>query len=290
MKHKSENIIDNDFENLTEELFSKVNIKWTKNRDDIWNDISVKIENNKNLETKTVSVKRIVYAVAAVFILVTGTVAFMWLNVKTIANPSGQHLSVSLPDNSLVKLNAQSELSYKPLWWRFSREVKFNGEGFFNVKTGSRFSVVSEKGTTSVLGTSFNVYARNGRYEVICATGKIWVSDKNSSEKVILFPDEKAVITPSGVFEKEVNVDVTKNISWINNMFYFTSASLHEVIKEIARQYNITISIEDDIQYTYTGYFNKTNSVEEVLSLVCKPFGIKFKQNSKGNYVIFQNK
>ena len=73
-----------------------------------------------------------------------------------------------------MMLNAASRLQYHPYWWRFERQVKLEGEVFL-VKPGTLFKVVSEKGTTEVLGTEFNIYSREKNYSVFCQSGTVKV-------------------------------------------------------------------------------------------------------------------
>ena len=78
----------------------------------------------------------------------------------------GSHLAVTLPDGSKVNLNADSRLTYKPYQWIISRNVELEGEAFFEVKQGKRFSVKSNQNKVNVLGTSFNIFSRPGNYRV----------------------------------------------------------------------------------------------------------------------------
>ena len=68
-----------------------------------------------------------------------------------------EQLAVVLPDNSEVKLNANSHLDYKTIGWKSSRALQLNGEAFFDVEKGESFKVLTDVGMVEVLGTEFNV-------------------------------------------------------------------------------------------------------------------------------------
>jgi transmembrane sensor len=208
---------------------------------------------------------------------------------NTVECPAGQHLAYVLPDGSSVQLNAESTLKYHPLWWSFSRSLKFEGEAFFEVTKGSKFEVFSDMGTTAVLGTSFNIFSREDEYKVTCFTGKVKVSSPVTSEQVIITPDYKAEISKNGSITVSKEQKPSSDISWINNMFNFNAQPLSIVFKEIERQYNIQIQSNIALDYYYTGYFSKDKPVEEVLALVCKPFGLTFVRLSDNSYKIIQN-
>lgn len=224
---------------------------------------------------------------AASVIILLGIAGFLHFYTKTINAGNGQHLTVNLPDQSTVTLNAHSTLKYHPYRWFLSRKVEFSGEGFFEVSKGRKFEVSSSNGKTIVLGTSFNIFSREADYKVTCFTGKVKVVSP-SSEEAILAPDFQATVGADGaitVVKLEQPGVVT---TWKDDMFSFTSAPLQAVIDEIERQYDVKVEIDVDDQLVYTGHFSKGKPVEEVLSLICKPFGLTFVKKSDKQYLISQ--
>ena len=152
-------------------------------------------------------------SIAAIAIILP-SIAFFY--TKSEVAERGSHLAVALPDGSKVDLNAESEISYKPLWWFISRDVKLKGEAYFEVEKGSKFDVHSTQYTVSVLGTSFNVFSRAGKFNVTCLTGKVNVSDK--SESVILIPNMQALLSNGRLTTKNVE-DAEESINWKQGKF-----------------------------------------------------------------------
>ena len=72
-------------------------------------------------------------------------------------------------------------------------------------------------------------------------------------------------------------VDASQIICWTEHEFVFLSTPLNQVIEEIERQYNIDILVPENMDYSYTGNFSKLEDPGQVLEIVGKPFGIKFK-------------
>jgi len=228
-------------------------------------------------------------AVAAGIALLAGLSALVQFYTKTIEVPAGQHAEIYLPDNSMVKLNAHSELSYKPLLWKFSRSLKFEGEAFFDVMKGKQFEVISGKGKTVVLGTTFNIYSRNNDYQVTCISGKVKVVEKRGRQEAILNPGDQADLNEEGGLIVKIESDTEQILSWLDNKLSFTSAPLSKVLEEIGRQYNVLIDTRPEIDYIYTGTFSKESSVENVLNLVCRPFDLKITRKSDNEYTITGN-
>ncbi len=250
----------------------KITPKWNKSKDEIWNNIFSKLEENNIPKIKNNYYKQYA-AVATILILITtGIFSYSYKTTKQIGRAS--HLEITLPDNSKVKLNADSKLSYKPYWWFFSRNVELSGEAFFEVMPGKQFTVKSLNNEVKVLGTSFNIFARAKNYNVTCITGKVEV--KTQSEKIILTPNMQ-VESRNKKIQISRNIDAKQSISWTIDKFSFVGVPLINVVQEIERQYDITISSNSKLNHLYTGNFSKETKPEEVLKIIGKPFGITFK-------------
>jgi len=259
-------------------------VLWEKPKEDVWASMQDSLEDIKPAKVVRMRPLRII-AVAAGIIILLGVPSLMRLYTKTIYSGAGEHIAVLLPDNSEVNLNARTTIKYKPLWWKISREVKLEGEAFFNVEPGSDFEVISDQATTMVVGTSFNIVARENTYEVTCITGKVMVSTRDRSSDLLLSPNEKAILGSEGDLFKE-NAYGEQSISWIENEFFFTSVALSRVMDEIERQFNISVELQFKNELFYTGNFSRNSKPEEVLDLVCKAFGIKFETRADGTYLI----
>ena len=253
----------------------KIKPQWEKSKEEIWDNLFEELEDTPKV-IEMAPRKRSIWFYAAASIaaiaIILPSIAFFYTKSETAER--GTHLAVVLPDGSKVDLNAESEISYKPLWWMVSREVKLKGEAYFEVEKGSTFDVHSGQYTVSVLGTSFNVFSRANKFNVTCLTGKVNVSDK--SESVILTPNMQAFLNES----KLTLTDITNAkdvINWKQGKFVFIGVPLQEVVLEIERQYDITVSPNSGLNQSYSGNFTKTENPNEVLKIVGKPFGIEFK-------------
>lgn len=268
-----------------EELQQQLNIPFSKSRADVWEEMESRlVEKTIDRKISIMASPIFRYAMAASIVFVLGLTGVMRFYSVTQDTLPGQHLVVSLPDGSTVNMNASSTLSYHPYWWRFSRSLSFQGEAYFEVEKGSRFTVQSEKGETSVLGTSFNIYSRNENYRVACFTGKVRVTSHKISQTVVLTPNEMAEMNPTGGLDVLQNANVKAETAWVNNEFVFTSVPLKEVMEEIERQYGVKILGKGKIQGAYTGNFSREKGVEEALHFVCKSLGITFDKVKANEY------
>lgn len=282
-----EHIGDQGFEKiLPGSMEEKLSIPWKRTKDLVWDDLSLKIEARPQLNIIFRSNFWTKYAVAASLLILMGITGVLRFYKQTVECLPGKHLSLVLPDGSNVELNAGSELAYFPYWWRFSRHLELDGEAFFNVSKGKRFEVVSERGKTRVLGTSFNVLSRDEHYQVNCLSGNVKVVSREHKNSVILEPNQLVILDESGKLLVQDSETSNRPFNLLENSFIFTTAPLNEVIGEIERQYNVSIDTPEIFDYSYTGNFERFESVEMVLNLVCKPFGLIFVEVSENHYRI----
>lgn len=270
---------------VDEQFFAKGKIAWEKTESEVFDELMQKTE-QQAVAGKTRSLVILKYAAAAIIVLLVGLSSAVFFYSETVKTNKGQHLTAELPDGSQIELNAGSQIKYYPLKWRFERKVLFEGEGFFKVQKGKKFVVESENGSTQVLGTSFNIFARNDKYRVTCFTGKVKVEATNQT--VVLLPDSHAELEKGKlVYHKKYNTE--KAISWKLNRFDFSGTSLKEVFDEIERQYAITIQLQPQLyKRNVTLNFPKKHSVEEVLDYVCKTMQIKFVKQSENVFLIVE--
>lgn len=280
----NEKNIHNKLKEESTEFFSKGRIAWEKPEDAVWKELSAKMEiAPKGRKINMAGLFK--YAAAAVIFLVVALGAVTFLYQKTVETLPGEQMAISLPDGSEVEINAASILKYYPLKWKFSRKVELTGEAMFDVVKGDKFEVNSPKGTTQVLGTSFNIFARDEKYQVTCFTGKVKVT-AISAGSVILLPDSQAELKNGKlVLKKEISRENT--LDWLNNRFFFPGTPLNEVFDEIERRYGVTIKMTNDLNNrNFTGNFQKMYNVEEVLNFVCKTMGIQFEKQSENVFLI----
>ena len=269
------------------EFFPEIDLKYSVSKDEVWEKISRQISESQPGNRKVIKLNPLYkIAVAASLFLLLGVTGFLRYYSKTVYSPAGQHLTLCLPDSSIINLNAQSTIKYHPYWFSFSRKVTLEGEAFFKVISGNQFKVISRRGETTVVGTSFNIYSRNNDYNVTCFTGKVRVVSAEKNEKVLLNPSEQAFINKDGFLRIAQNPNYKTVKSWMDNMFVFTGSSVINVIEEIERQYNIKIIFKADPNLTYTGNFSKSLSEKEVLDLVCTSLGLKFEARSGAEYLV----
>lgn len=260
-----------------EMLLGKISVPSKRSKEDVWATISRTITSDAKPKYRWFTPTT--WAVAASIAVFLAIGSLILTHTTRIASAKGEHLSVVLPDGSNVLLNSESQLSYqKYMWWK-KREVTLKGEGFFKVMKGRRFEVRTGKYVTSVLGTSFNVFARNNEVRVSCFTGKVGVCEITSGVQTVLTPGLGVEGNTGSLGSVEKISDKQKG--WTNGEFYFDDVPLDEVFAEIERQFNVKLISTRCDNRRYSGYFNN-KSLSQALELVCVPMQLEYRITSNG--------
>jgi transmembrane sensor len=209
--------------------------------------------------------------IAAILIIALGLTWFLTKdNVVSQMAANGTRTEFLLPDNSAVILNAGSEADFNESDWSDKREVKLTGEAFFKVAKGKTFDVVTPAGTVTVVGTQFNVKARESRFEVVCYEGKVKVAYQGKIVYLlpgdgVAYQDNAPVAMPD---------DAKTRPGWINNQAAFVNEKPESVISELERQYNVTIEPLADITEPFTGTL-PTDNLDNALDAFATPYHLK---------------
>jgi transmembrane sensor len=192
----------------------------------------------------------------------------------TEITPRGQKSKISLPDGSIVHLNAVSSLSYSSDFSTDKRQIILSGEAFFQVAKDSLrpFVVIADKLITTALGTSFNIKAYPEDKEVLISllTGRVSVQRKGSAESVLfLNPREAARLNhEEGILmRKEFNYE--QDILWKDGILFFKETHLEDVFKRLEKWYGISFKLENIPRrpVIVTGKFDNENLKNVLLSL-----------------------
>ncbi len=218
---------------------------------------------------KVIALRPLLYvaAVAASIVLIAG----LFFNEVTYTTGVGEQLAVVLPDGSEVQLNAQSSLTRKRFFWNNDKVVTLSGEGLFDVEKGDGFSVETNAGVVSVLGTSFNVRTRKDRFSLACYEGK--VQFETTSQKEILVQGEGLKLVQGQVERTSILGSVP---DWTQGRSDFENAPLQQVLEELSLQYGIEFSTNDiDLSRHFTGSFVH-NDLTIALQTVLTPMSINY--------------
>jgi len=194
---------------------------------------------------------------------------------NTISTPRGGQYQIELPDGSQVWLNAFSSLRFPTAFTGKERRVEITGEVYFEVAKNPNMPFKVTIGTPSenaseieVLGTRFNIMAYKDEAAVNTTLLEGSVKINQDSKAVLLKPGQQARLQDKSIKIID-HVDTEEAIAWKNGYFQFTSASLQQVMRQLARWYDVDISYEGNVpERRFGGKISRDNNASEVLKVL----------------------
>ena len=154
--------------------------------------------------------------------------------------------TVTLPDQTEIVLNRYSSLTYPERFRGKDRKVQLQGEAYFE-DTQVKTTLLEGSVSVSLIG--------------------------KAEESLILSPNESAIYNKD---KKSLTLHTENNASeeiiWRNGTLLFKSIPLQEIVRQLSNAFHTDIRIEDaDLQnYRMTGTFSDGETLEEILSLLCR--------------------
>ena len=190
---------------------------------------------------------------------------------NTLRVPRGGEYSITLSDGTIVYLNSESELRYPVNFVGRDRRVYLSGEAYFDVVQDEVHPFIVDMGNSSVrvLGTSFDVRAYADEDEVLTTLVQGSVKFSAGKEFVTLEPGKQAVLGKSGSIETR-EVDTYLYTAWKEGVFAFKRQRLEEIMKVVARWYDVNIFWENVSQkeVTFTGKMKRYDDFSKVVEVL----------------------
>ena len=215
-----------------------------------------------------------------------GEIAEMQYN--TVTTPIGGKYQLVLADGTQVWLNASSSITFPTYFSESDREVKVNGEVYFEVFHDQKrpFIVKTDKAKIEVLGTSFNLsaYKNDEETSTTLVNGSVKISDEN--ESVEIRPGEQAQIrqaTDKILVVKNVNLEAIT--AWKNGKFNFFEEDIHSIMRKLERWYGITATFQNNVtREKFVGVISRDVKLSQILKMLEKTGVVSF--TSVGKNVI----
>lgn len=199
--------------------------------------------------------------------------------------PKGSVSQMVLPDNTIVYLNAGSQLKYTVEGLKGKREVFLDGEAWFDVTKNEEkpFVVHTPFYDIKVTGTQFNVKAYSADEEISTTLeeGSVQVTSSENfklSEPTALQPGEQLVYNTQNKTINVKKVETRMFTAWKDNKLIFINMNLKELFVLLERKYGVDIEVTNDLilDYHYDGTI-KDETILEVLDLLKETLPVKYK-------------
>lgn len=196
---------------------------------------------------------------------------------SSIYSPLGARTRFHLPDGSEGWLNGGSTLHFPAAFAGDYREVRLEGEAYFDVVSDARkpFVVTTDRLRVAALGTAFNVsvYGDDKMSKITLESGlvKLFAANDTRMQNALGQLKEGFQFTyykdlGSHLIEE---ADVKKVTSWKEGKLVFRDDSMAEVVNQLNRWYNVEIVIQDQQleRHAFRATF-QDETLDEVLRLI----------------------
>ncbi len=224
-----------------------------------------------------------VRAAAVIFVVGFTWLFYQWLESSAdqtntlplveVTTKKGETTKVTLPDSSVVWLNADGKLTYPEVFDSLQRMVTLTGEAFFKVKKNpdSPFIIKLPESQVKVLGTSFNVraYAEEDWIATTVVSGRVAFQthpEEKDKTETLISPDHKVLFSRTTGSLQRDPVAASQEIAWIRGGLVFQNSPLKDILAELSRHYGISYHFSSEAvkNCKLTGTFYD-KSLEEVL-------------------------
>ncbi|HOZ13443.1 MAG TPA: FecR family protein [Tenuifilaceae bacterium] len=282
MKRLSEEM-KNDW-NKTGDYFNNMNINTSK----AWSKLYQRLENDNllsaNEESTIVRFKPQVYlkyaAVVLFAVVISGIGGYKYFNPELVAlaNNSNQNTVITtLPDGTTIYLAQNSTITYAKRFVGKSRNVKLEGEAFFDVAKDPEkpFVIETKAASVKVLGTSFNLKSTNStNFELSVVEGKVGVNlNSNKNENVVAIAGDKVMTKDNKLIRERVLSFKTTKSSMVR--LQFQDESLSSIINVINKTYGSSLQLSGESLKNKKISVTFENDISSIVNILSVSFNLE---------------
>lgn len=270
-----------------------------------WQKVKTRLKEKKaqapNLEkSNSRSLRRVWFVRIAAIVLIGLAIGLIYRNftgnqsnTQNLLTAQAQELkqqALELADGTKVWLNRGSRLHYPKVFDATQRQVRLEGEGYFEVKRDENrpFTVQTGKVNIAVLGTSFNIRQQKGLHtKVTVNSGKVAVATPDQTQRVVLIKGEMSDFNvQKGQLTKQPNQDLNY-LSWKTGQLVFKNATMGQIVEDLRRHFNVSLDCTPALRqkFSFNGTFQQ-QSLEQILQVIELTLDVKISKT--GNSILIK--
>lgn len=261
--------------------------------DAAWEKLSNRIHATK-VEKDINKFSRQLLKIAAVLIITFG----IWAIVANLNNNKSlisQNTTIEkvLSDGSDITLNKNSKLLYPNKFKKNTREVKLEGEAFFDIKHNDKqpFIIHAGDANVKVLGTSFNVkaYPNSKKIEVYVRSGIVKLYSENNTDitPLVLKAGEKGVFDEAANKTSKVKTTKPDELFWAEKTLIFKNTELLKVIEVLEKCYSVKITVQNqDVNICKLNVTFKNETIDYILKIIATSLDLEVTKKDNKTYTL----
>ncbi len=192
----------------------------------------------------------------------------------TIEVPEKSEFHFKLSDGSKVWMNAGSKVSFQHPFTGDIRNIKVEGEVYFEVTKDVNHPFVVDlpyDNSIRVLGTKFNVnvYPEEYVFETVLLEGSVLWHTYEGKER-LMEPGELLQFNRDDAGIEVTKVDVTQYAAWKDGRFVFDGDNLESIMTELSRWYGVSVSydVESIKDLHFSADVERYENMSKILNLL----------------------
>ncbi|CAM4462033.1 FecR family protein [Pseudoalteromonas maricaloris] len=202
-------------------------------------------------------------------------------------SPRGELRTISLPDNSLLTLDAKTSLAIDFDGNR-RRNKLLSGRVLFDVASDKSRPFVISAGSTkiTVLGTRFSVDKKPNSVRIVVDHGRVNVQSQH--QQITLTKGQMAVVDSDGIVKAEFDPNLNLVDAFKQGRLVFDNTPLNEALEEFKRHHamSYTLSTQSTEQLVISGTF-LASELESFLNLLPHVLPVEVKEYN--NHIVIVN-
>lgn len=204
-----------------------------------------------------------------------------------IEAPQGSQTRTTLPDGTVVWLNAGSRLTYPQAYGLKDRNVTLTGEACFKVHHNNElpFSVNTQAVCVEDIGTLFNLrdYPKDNEAEIVLQEGAIKLENKldKTSETTIMSPGQRVVIDKQTGKQRMNNADASTATQWTSRHLILKGENIAGIAQKLERYYGVKVIVDSKSQNKglfYGEFSRREDSINDVLTALSSTHKLKYRR------------
>lgn len=206
--------------------------------------------------------------------------------IRTLYTEKGVKGFITLPDGSKVWLNSDSKLTYPDKFDTRSRNVKIEGEAYFDVKKDSLCPMIvttNKDFTIEVYGTTFNIrsYADDSKAEATLYSGAITMRyKKNAKDQMLQLHPNESFVYSGGTqsIPTQTNHKIPENqAAWKTGKLIFDNTPVEEALKTLERWHGTKFIIQNkDIYKHHISAEFTSESIVQIMEILQIPLSVSY--------------
>ena len=227
-------------------------------------------------------------AIAASVVLIVGIFYYYNQSAKTVWKDTlaiEDNKKVQLPDGTTIIMRKGSKLSLPDNYGREKREVKLDGEAYFEVihNAANPFAAITTRSIVQDIGTSFLLQSTDSLEQVTVLEGEVSFTGIIKNENNLILKAGESAVLSNEVPQKKI-INTTNLLSWNSGLLVFNNTPLWQAIKDIGDYYRVGFALPDSLGAVQITAEFRNESLQQVLKELQLFTGLKFEMT--GNKIV----